>query len=238
MTAGCQISSFFEVFTEISVDGGVNWYPSLTAPGRLALAAFPPVVLTGSTNITVTATGPGGAVVFYTISASGGCNPPPTVVANPPQRQHLPGGDDDGDSGRQRHPRQQHQLPLHRHRQPADSSKPGVFLPTARAAANRKRGDQHGDLYFASYANGIVIGEYVCSGYTFSANCGWIHLGSNAPANGIQYQNNSATDYGVNHDGLGNLRGYANGANIGWVNFESTGAPSVDLITGKFSGSF
>src|ERR1044071_159720 len=63
--------------------------------------------------------------------------------------------------------------------------------------------------------NGAVIGEYVCSGYLYAANVGWIHLGSNAPANGIQYQNKSATDYGVNHDGLGNLRGLAYGANIG-----------------------
>jgi hypothetical protein len=84
--------------------------------------------------------------------------------------------------------------------------------------------------------SGAVIGEYVCSGYVYGANVGWIHLGSNAPANGIQYQNNSATDYGVNHDGLGNLRGFAYGANIGWINFESNGAPRVDLKSGKLSG--
>src|SRR6266404_7551620 len=85
--------------------------------------------------------------------------------------------------------------------------------------------------------NGAVIGEFVCSGYLYGANIGWIHLGSNAPANGIQYQNNSTTDYGVNHDGLGNLRGFAYGANIGWINFESNGAPKVDLKTGKLAGS-
>ncbi len=85
--------------------------------------------------------------------------------------------------------------------------------------------------------NGAVIGEYVCSGYIYSANVGWINLGSGSPANQIQYQNNSAADFGVNNDGLGNLSGYAYGANIGWINFESTGAPSVDLLTGKFSGS-
>jgi len=84
--------------------------------------------------------------------------------------------------------------------------------------------------------NGAVIGEYVCSGYIYSANVGWIHLGSGAPANQIQYQNNSATDFGVNQDGFGNLRGYAYGANIGWINFENTGAPKVDLFTGKLSG--
>jgi hypothetical protein len=85
--------------------------------------------------------------------------------------------------------------------------------------------------------NGAVIGEYVCSGYIYSANAGWIHLGSNAPANGIRYQNNSTNDYGVNHDGLGNLRGYAYGANIGWINFETNGNPRVDLKTGALSGN-
>ena len=85
--------------------------------------------------------------------------------------------------------------------------------------------------------SGAVIGEYVCSGYIYAANVGWIHLGGSTPANGIQYQNNSATDYGVNHDGFGNLRGYAYGANIGWINFENLGAPKVDLKSGRLSGS-
>ena len=40
----------------------------------------------------------------------------------------------------------------------------------------------------------------------------------------------------MNNDGFGNLRGYAWGANIGWVNFESLGAPRLDLCTGKLSG--
>lgn len=84
--------------------------------------------------------------------------------------------------------------------------------------------------------NGAVIGEFVCSGYIYAANVGWINLGSGAPANGIQYQNNSGTDFGVNQDGLGNLRGYAYGANIGWINFENTGAPKVDLASGRLTG--
>src|SRR5580704_18334990 len=63
--------------------------------------------------------------------------------------------------------------------------------------------------------NGAVIGEYVCSGYLYSANVGWINLGSGSPANQIQYQNNSASDFGINQDGLGNLRGYAYSANVG-----------------------
>jgi hypothetical protein len=89
---------------------------------------------------------------------------------------------------------------------------------------------------YADGANGAVIGEYVCSGYIYAANVGWIHLGGGAPANQIQYQNNSGTDFGVNRDGLGNLRGYAYGANIGWLNFENTGAAKVDLATGVLSG--
>jgi hypothetical protein len=47
----------------------------------------------------------------------------------------------------------------------------------------------------------------------------------------------------VNHDGLGNLSGYAYGANIGWVTFtnrDATGGafagPKCDLLTGRFGG--
>jgi len=86
--------------------------------------------------------------------------------------------------------------------------------------------------------NGVVIGAYVCSGYIYSANVGWINLGSGSPADGIYYQNNSASDFGVNNDGLGNLSGYAYGANIGWITFEQTyGQPKVNLLTGQMSGN-
>ena len=99
-------------------------------------------------------------------------------------------------------------------------------------AANLGWLDWHGDT-----TNGAVIGEYVCSGNLYSANVGWINLGSGSPTNGIYYQNLSADDFGVNQDGLGNLRGYAYGANIGWINFENTGAPKLDLSSGNLSGS-
>src|SRR5437773_9615512 len=62
--------------------------------------------------------------------------------------------------------------------------------------------------------NGAIIGEYVCSGYVYAANVGWINLGNGSPTNGIQYKNLSTNDFGVNQDGLGDLRGYAYGANI------------------------
>ncbi len=84
--------------------------------------------------------------------------------------------------------------------------------------------------------SGAVIGAFVCSGSVYSANIGWIDLGSGSPANSIQYQNNNATDFGVNLTAGGKLRGYAYGANIGWLNFENTGDPRVDLLTGKFDG--
>lgn len=93
-------------------------------------------------------------------------------------------------------------------------------------------------------ANGAVIGQFVCSGYLWGANIGWISLGSGAPTNGIRYQNLSADDFGVNHNGAGGLSGYAWASNIGWINFTNHDAggapfdgPKVDLATGRLSGS-
>lgn len=98
--------------------------------------------------------------------------------------------------------------------------------------------DWRGDV-----ANGAVIGEFVCSGYIYSANVGWIQLGDGTPANGVRYLNLSGDDFGVNHDGAGNLRGFAYGANIGWLYFTDQAAngatyqgPTVDLVTGRLSG--
>jgi hypothetical protein len=85
-------------------------------------------------------------------------------------------------------------------------------------------------------SNGAIIGATFCSGYIYSANVGWINLGSGAPTNGVQYQNLSADDFGVNVDTLGNLNGLAYGANIGWIAFEGNGAPKVDFGSGNLSG--
>jgi hypothetical protein len=86
-------------------------------------------------------------------------------------------------------------------------------------------------------ANGAKIGLYFTTGYVWSANAGWISLGSGTPTNGHSYANNSATDWGVNLvlPG-GSLRGMAYGANIGWINFETNGNARVDLVTGKLDG--
>jgi hypothetical protein len=102
----------------------------------------------------------------------------------------------------------------------------------------------------ATNTQGVVVGEFICSGYVYAANVGWINMGNGAPANNIQYQNNSATDFGVNYTtdpavpGVGFLRGYAYGANIGWINFDapdnpfplSVPKPTVSLFTGNLSG--
>jgi hypothetical protein len=93
-----------------------------------------------------------------------------------------------------------------------------------------------------SPADGVSVGEFICSGWVYAANVGWINMGNGSPANHIQYQNNSATDFGVNYGidptqpGYGILRGYAYGANIGWINFEPQGNPRVSLFTGRLSG--
>jgi hypothetical protein len=83
---------------------------------------------------------------------------------------------------------------------------------------------------------GVAIAEYVASGYIYSANVGWIRLGSGSPTNGIQYQNLSFNDYGVNVTNQNQLRGYGYGANVGWIAFEATGDPRIDLTTGILSG--
>ncbi len=86
-------------------------------------------------------------------------------------------------------------------------------------------------------ANGAQIGLFYSTGYVWSANCGWISLGSGSPANGYSYANNTASDWGLNLIMPGGyLRGMAYGANIGWINFETNGNARVDLTTGKMSG--
>ena len=92
---------------------------------------------------------------------------------------------------------------------------------------------------------GLRVSDHVCSGSACAANVGWIAFGDGTPATGISYANNSATDYGVNVTNFdcpapgvhtADLRGYAYGANIGWINFENTGDPRIDLTIGKLRG--
>jgi hypothetical protein len=85
--------------------------------------------------------------------------------------------------------------------------------------------------------NGVELAEFICSGSVYSSSLGWISLGNGRPANGIQYRNDSASDYGVNVIApSGQLRGFAYAANAGWVRFEEKGAPRVDMSSGRLSG--
>lgn len=75
-------------------------------------------------------------------------------------------------------------------------------------------------------------------GKVYSANVGWVNLGNGKPAGAGSQYSQTGGDVGVNHDGSGNLSGYAYGASIGWIYFDPAIAlpPRVDLVTGNFSG--
>jgi hypothetical protein len=95
----------------------------------------------------------------------------------------------------------------------------------------------------ANFEHGARVGEFICAGYLYGANVGWINLGNGEPADGIYYGNDSAEDFGVNRDPLGELTGRAWGANIGWLIFTNRTAagasfdgPRVDPFTGRFNG--
>jgi hypothetical protein len=86
-----RVSSFFDVFTELSLDGGQTWSPSTAPPGRLTLSASPAILITCPSNLTVTASGSAGATVSYSVTASGGCSAP-TVTLDPPSGRIFPIG--------------------------------------------------------------------------------------------------------------------------------------------------
>ncbi len=90
----------------------------------------------------------------------------------------------------------------------------------------------------ADGTHGAVVGRWYSTGSIWSPSIGWLTLGSGTPANGWSYANDSATDWGINHDGAGALTGFAYGANVGWINFEQQyGKPQIDLATGRLSGA-
>jgi len=88
----------------------------------------------------------------------------------------------------------------------------------------------------ANTVDGARTGEYVLSGAIWLSNAGWVQLGDGTPANSVRYENNSATDFGVNLHEDFTLRGFAYGANIGWLQFESSGNPHIDPATGRLRG--
>ena len=92
--------------------------------------------------------------------------------------------------------------------------------------------------------DGFKFGEFSCGGHLWSPNVGWINCGDGSPANGVQYENTTSEDYGINHTGTGDLYGLAWAPNIGWISFdwwrlepENPARPRVNLTTGEFAGS-
>jgi hypothetical protein len=93
----------------------------------------------------------------------------------------------------------------------------------------------------ATPAGAATVGSHYLSGQAYSANYGWIQLGSGAPSNGHAYANAGA-EFGVNLDPAGgSLGGYGYAANLGWINFGwAVGShpqrPRVNLLTGQLAG--
>jgi len=115
---------------------------------------------------------------------------------------------------------------------------PAVGDSTISSTAKHAYGANIGWINFeGDQTNGVVVGAAFLSRFAWSANCGWINFGDGSPDNGLAYSNISASDFGVNHDGAGNLTGSAYGASIGWITFEQThGQPRISLSDGQFSG--
>ncbi len=93
--SGYQIDSFFDVYTEVSVDGGQTWQPTVAGPATITLKPSAPTSsvlgITCPSNMVVTTTSPAGAVVYYTPLVSGTC-PPFTTNCVPPGGSTFPIG--------------------------------------------------------------------------------------------------------------------------------------------------
>ena len=89
---GYDIDSFFDIYTEVSVDGGSSWWPTLAGPGVVTLQPPDPLAVACPSNVTVRASARTGAVVSYPApTVSGGC-PPVTVTCAPPSGSLFPLG--------------------------------------------------------------------------------------------------------------------------------------------------
>ena len=89
--------------------------------------------------------------------------------------------------------------------------------------------------------DGVRVTDTHLSGYAWSGNIGWINFGDNLPANLVRFANTNADDFGVNHDGAGNLSGLAWAPNAGWINFgwaatNDANRPRFDIQVGNFLG--
>jgi hypothetical protein len=94
-----------------------------------------------------------------------------------------------------------------------------------------------GWINFAPAHGGVTVYTDHLEGYAWSENVGWIRLGTHTGGGSHTYGNTSATDYGVNNDGAGQLSGYAWSTNAGWIDFSPThDGVSIDPASGSFDG--
>ncbi|TAK53874.1 MAG: HYR domain-containing protein, partial [Bacteroidetes bacterium] len=97
--ADWNVDSFFDIFTELSVDGGATWNPAniaLTPVLRLGsgggcVDTLPPQI-TCPSDVFVYTTNPVGAVVTYSVFASDECDTSVTLTCNPPSGSMFPIG--------------------------------------------------------------------------------------------------------------------------------------------------
>lgn len=88
-------------------------------------------------------------------------------------------------------------------------------------------------------AGAVTVTDAVAAGFLWSESVGWINLGDGSPERPPHYSNESARDFGVNHDGKGGLYGLAWGEAIGWINFDTSAANGSQVrigVDGQMSG--
>jgi hypothetical protein len=94
-----------------------------------------------------------------------------------------------------------------------------------------------GWINFAPDNGGVTVYVDHLEGYAWGENIGWIRLGAHTGGSPHTYANDTADNYGVNNDGVGNLSGYAWSTNAGWINFApENGGVTIDPATGDFDG--
>ncbi len=114
---------------------------------------------------------------------------------------------------------------------------PATAVPNIRPDTGWTWGSNIGWVQWApSIEKAATLTQSVAHGFVFAPNVGWIHLGDGTPRDGVRYGNDGPEDYGININPDGALRGWAYGANIGWVRFADTGDPRIHWETGRVSG--
>jgi PKD repeat protein len=157
VTMEYMIDSFFDVFTELSTDGGQTWSPTTSGPATLVLraAVIPPLTFTCPSDVWLLATSPAGAVINYPPPTVGGGCPLVTVTCNPPSGSTFPVGtttvnctanDTCGQSARC-----SFQVTVRPYRQP-----PEIFFGSDLLPPSQGVFISPGQLH-AVYANGVII---------------------------------------------------------------------------------